>query len=208
MGGYTIDRVFDGSLTRSDVEKEIRLRKSDDAHEMGVGRGLDGIHFRFITDPRLKTDEDVRQAYENLEKCSGVVIHVLQSAVPHDKRGPLKPFEDAVRAAHTELSALGPTILKRLAAQTSKTRGCQTCGSSIAVAYLKVTHRRWPKTGATLACPVCLTDDFVFTQADHARQARLEKACADADVGLKTAETKLAAQSAKPIWYAYGYARE
>ncbi len=208
MGGYTIEKLFDGALSRQEVERKIDDLKSDAAHEYGHGRDISGIWFQFITDPHLTTQEQVREKYENIEKNSGIIIRVKKSDIDRSQRGPLKPFEDAVNAAHQALKAQCPEILKRLKAQTSKTRGCKRCESAVAVKYLATSYKRYPDSGETIACPVCHQPDFVFTQTDLAKREALTKAAEKAQAALQAAEADLAAKHATPIWMAFGCARE
>lgn len=208
MGGYSIDQSFDGALSQAEVTNALNRLKSDHAHEMGHGRGLHGIHFQFVTNPRLRTVEDVRTTYDNLEKCEGVIAKVTTSDLPWKERGPLKVYEDAARDAAKALSGHAAEILARTVAQKSQTRGCGTCGSAIAVAYLKPTQRRADWNQTTLACPVCLTEDLILTQADEKRRETLTAALTKAQDALASAERDLAAAHTKTVWFAYGYARD
>jgi hypothetical protein len=76
----------------------------------------------------------------------------------------------------------GATV--RVQGLSAKTKGCQACGSGIAVAYLRSTH-----------CPVCNAPDFLLTQREETRRDRLLAAIQEA--GARVEAARLAAR--KPL---------
>lgn len=71
------------------------------------------------------------------------------------------------------MQAFAEEIVQRLGTQTSKTRGCTPCGSSIAVTHIKAS----PGEGgfSTIRCPVCNADNFCVFASDLERRDSLAR---------------------------------
>jgi hypothetical protein len=208
MGSVTCSTRLDGALSLQQVRQKIAERASCDSAEMGRGRGFDGVRFEVVTDPKLKTIDDVHARYDDLDKCEGVIVRLTDSTIPYDKRGPLRPFEEALQAEARKVSAFANDLITRLKGQASKTRGCGKCGSSIAVAYLKPSPMREGRPRTTITCAVCGEEDFCVSETDKKRRESLMKAYLKAQERLTVEEARLAATFAKPIWYVFGWNRD
>lgn len=137
-----------------------------------------------------------------------MIAKVTTADIPYDARTPLRPLETALQEETRRVAGFAHEVLTRMKGQSSKTRGCSTCGSAIAVAYMKVRPMRegYPRT--TIACPVCETEDFCLSETDRKRHESLMKGHDKARERLSAAEAKLAQSFAKPIWYALGWNRD
>lgn len=208
MGSSTSSASYDGNLSLQEVRAKIAARADADRHEMGHGRGFHGIRFEVVTDPKLKTRQDVENAYQDGETGEGVIVKLQDATIPYDQRGPLRPFEQALQDESRKVAAFASELITRMKGQASKTRGCARCGSSIAVAFMKPSAMRQGGPRTTVACPVCTEEDFCVSETDKKRREGLMKGYTKAQERLRDEEAKLAKSFAKTIWYAFGWSRD
>jgi hypothetical protein len=208
MGTATYTDRFDGSLSLAQVREKIADRAARDRHEMGYGHGFDGIRFEHSTDRKLNSIDAIHEYSEELYKGDGVIVRLASADIPYKERDALKPQQDALNAEAQKASRFATDVLTRMKGQASKTRGCQTCGSAVAVAYMKARTMRSGSPRTTLACPVCETEDAFITETDKKRRESLMAGYDRAMARYKEAEAKLAQKFKTEIWYVLGCNRD
>jgi rubrerythrin len=113
-----------------------------------------------------------------------LVLPRSDSAHARLARAPLETAREDRRQAETALQRLRAGAIARVKGLSAKTKGCQACGSAIAVAHLRSTH-----------CPVCNAPDFLLTQGEKTRRDRLLAAIQEA--GARAEAARIAAR--KPL---------
>ncbi len=208
MGASNHRATYDGTLTLAQVIQKIKERAENDRHEMGWGKGFDGIRFQVVTNPGLKTVDDVERAYAEVDKGVGVIVRVTATQIPYAARAPLKPFEAAMEEAGQAVQKFASALIVRMKEQKSKTRRCETCTSTIAVAYLRGRTMRTGYPRTTIACPVCDTEDFCVSATDQKRREALVAAHEKALAQLRAEEGKIGKAYERQVWHAYGWAND
>ena len=89
------------------------------------------------------------------------------------------------------MQAFAEEIVQRLGTQTSKTRGCTPCGSSIAVTHIKASPGEGGFT--TIRCPVCDADNFCIFPSDLERRESLARQHAKVEGQIAEARAAFAA---------------
>ncbi len=80
------------------------------------------------------------------------------------------------------MQSFGEEIVERMKGQSSKTRGCTDCGSSVAVTHIKASPGKGHFT--TIRCPVCDADDFCIQATDVERRSSLERQYAKIEIQI------------------------
>jgi hypothetical protein len=106
-----------------------------------------------------------------------------------------------VDAAGVRMRGFATDIIQKMNSQASRTRGCNECGSSIAVTHIKASDG--DDGFSTIRCPVCQADRFCIYETDLKRRESIQRHAAKAqrlfDEGLARFNTGEPAREAEII---------
>jgi hypothetical protein len=160
MGSALVIRVMK-DMPEAELRRAVEQRRDEDAYEdghrySGTWGSTHGLHICDRTFPSIEEAEDyVEETSDKHEPLLAVKARRVPKATKPSAS--LVALETKARAAENAIFSFPQTIIKRVRAGKSKTRGCSTCGSSIAV-----THIRSP------SCPVC-SENFLYSTTDETR---------------------------------------
>jgi len=192
MGSNFSSFTLADEADRKVLEAKIAARLERDRHENGTSySGGIGMKDCILLDSKIFDDADaaleyLQATYDDKWGPGGAVR--LRSPARIDPPGK----DETMLRKEIEAGAMSPPsrrvaeeILARVRAGKSKTRGCAGCGSSIATSHIRSVH-----------CPVCGAD-FVSTEADKAKLARLAAELERRQTRLRVLEAARQAASRK-----------
>jgi predicted RNA-binding Zn-ribbon protein involved in translation (DUF1610 family) len=176
MGAALCIRVLP-DMPEAQLREKVRAQRAQDSYEdgqmySGTWGSKDGS--LIIKSTPFETI-DQAQAYvdENSDK-HGALLAVRAKKLSKTKAmsAPSQVLEMRVRAAQKAVADYPASVIARVRAAKSKTRGCTHCGSSIAVAHI---HSN--------TCPVC-RKEYLYTPADVRKLALLQERVSAAQARL------------------------
>jgi Zn finger protein HypA/HybF involved in hydrogenase expression len=177
---YVLDDMDEAALRRwfAGEQEHKRFQRGHDTYSGTVGMVSGFSISRQPIEPLESVRERMEDGLCDTGEALAVRVTVLARSFREAQPKRHATLSAAIAAARDDARVAPATLLKRIQSQSSKTRRCGDCGSSVAVAYLRA-----------LNCPVCGAHQFCVSPTDATALSRLTDKLARAERALVDAET-------------------
>ena len=181
MGSALIIRVMK-DMPEAELRLAVAERRSQDAYEDGhsYSGSWGSTHGLRVSSRTFPSVEEAEQYVEQSTAKHEPLLAVKARRAPKANKpsARITALEEKSREAQNAVFSFPQTVINRVRAGKSKTRGCSKCGSSIAVTHIRSTH-----------CPVC-TAPFLYGTTDESRLKGLTQKKDALEAQLKEARSQ------------------
>ena len=180
MGAALVIRVMK-DMPEAALRRAVEERRDQDAYEDGhcYSGTWGSTHGLRVTNRTFSSIEEAETYVGETAIKYEPLLAVKARRLPKSAKPPARvvALAEKCRKAEAAVFAFPEAVIKRVRAGKSKTRGCSTCGSSIAVTHIRATF-----------CPVC-SKPFLYSTTDVNRLKGLTQKKDALQAQLKEART-------------------